>query len=229
MHDLYGGLLLELRGVTERVGQMHVTVCGQCLAELRKENHGHPPQLSIANNLWIGQIPWQLETLTFPKQLLIALLYPRVYVFKLFPKDIHARPDASTLQRGMQETVSTCDLDMEGAELMVQGDLLPQPTSILPSVISVTFIGKGKLPKHWLQATFRVHHQHIFGTLTWLKTHNKYYGDISIDTECICELPEDDVPAEIVGIIHQTMDIGLINQKAAGYVPAKQNMSGKSG
>ena len=28
---------------------------------------------------------WALEVLTFPEQFLIALVYPQVYMFKLFP------------------------------------------------------------------------------------------------------------------------------------------------
>jgi hypothetical protein len=33
-------------------------------------------------------VPWQFQVLTFPEQLLIALLYPWVFMFKLFPKKI---------------------------------------------------------------------------------------------------------------------------------------------
>ena len=152
-------MLLEPQGVFQERGHTRVKVCGLCMSELKAGNHQQPPRLSLANNLWIGRIPWQLETLTFPEQLLIALHYPRVYVFKLFPKNIHARPEASTLQRGMQGTVSTYDLDVEGAASMVQGHMLPRSTTILPLVISVTFIGQGKLPKNWLQSTFRVRRQ----------------------------------------------------------------------
>ena len=155
-HDLFQGRLLEPKGVIEDSGtQTQVRVCGNCFSELREESANEtPPRLSLANNLWIGRIPWQLEVLTFPEQLLIALLYPCVYVFKLFPKDVNYRPDASTLQRGMRGTVSTYDLDMEGAASMIQGNLLPRSMTILPSIISVTFISRGELPKRWLQSTF---------------------------------------------------------------------------
>ena len=149
----------------------------------------------MANHLWIGRIPWQLQVLTFPEQLLIALLHPPIYVFKLFPKDIQYRPDASTLQQGMRGTVSTYDLDIEGAASMVQGNLMCRPASILPSVLSIMFIGRGDLPKCWLRTTFRVQCQIIFEALSWLQHHNsKYYGHITIDPDRICQLPEDDVP-----------------------------------
>ncbi|KAL4068190.1 hypothetical protein J3A83DRAFT_4097740, partial [Scleroderma citrinum] len=56
-----------------------------CLDELQKPSNT-PPQYSLANILWIGCIPWQLQVLTFPEQLLITHLYSHVFIFKLFPK-----------------------------------------------------------------------------------------------------------------------------------------------
>ena len=214
-HDLFEGRLLEPSGVSGG----DVKVCSNCQKELHSESD-KPLALSLPNNLWIGRIPWELQVLTFPEQLLIALLYRRIYVFKLFPKDVHYRPEDSMLQRGMRGTVSTYDLNMDGAVSMVQGDLMPRLAAILPSVISVTFIGRGDLPKHWLRTTFRVRHQVIFEALRWLKTHNtKYYGHITIDLDHICQLPEDDVPPKILGVIRQTTDTGLVDQESVGYVP----------
>jgi hypothetical protein len=165
--------------------------------------------------------------LTFPEQLLIALLYPRVYVFKLYPKDVNFHPDGSTLQRGMRGNVSTYDLDADGVASMVQGNLMPRPALILPSVISVTFIGRGDAPKRSLRSIFRVRRQFVFEALRWLKTNNhKYYGDIQIDPKRLCGLPEDDVPIEILGIIRQTDDIGLVDQESAGYVPTDSDEIG---
>lgn len=65
-HDLFDGKLLHRAGVRVVEDAVYVT------------------RHSLANNLWIGDVPWVLKTLTFPEQLLIALAYARVYVFKLF-------------------------------------------------------------------------------------------------------------------------------------------------
>jgi hypothetical protein len=128
-----------------------------------------PPALSLANGMWLGKMPWQLERLTLPEQLLVAQLYPRVFVFKLFPKDIHRQPDASSLQQAMRGSVSGYDLDVSGVVSMVQGNLKPRPTVILASVIAVTFIGQGTLPKRWLQSIFRVCQQFVYEALQRLK------------------------------------------------------------
>jgi hypothetical protein len=56
--------------------------------------------------------------------------------------------------------------------------------------------------------------------LRWLKANNpKYYGEINISEEQANLLPEDDVPEELLAIIRQSTDRGLVDQEADGYVP----------
>lgn len=203
-----------------------VTCCRECRDAL-KTTSTLPPKLSLANGLWIGDVPWHLQVLTIPEQMLIALLFPRVFVFKLFPKHMGGGRDPTTLQRGMRGTVSTYELDMQGIASMVAGDLMPRPSAILASVISVTFIGLGALPKQWLRHTFRVRRQFVFEALSWLKQNNqKYYGDIEIDPARIASLPEDDVPDELLGVTRQSEDIGLVVSESEGYVPVERGKSG---
>jgi len=219
-HDKFlGGMLLEPRGVVVGPsGEKHVRVCGACRTELGKERN-LPPKFSLANNLWIGQIPWELKKLTFPEQLLIAHLYPRVFVFKLYPKSAGYAHEPATLQRGMRGTVSTYDLNVNAVTEMLEGKLMPRPLTILSSLISVTYIGVGKLPKNWLRSTFRVRREAVASALAWLKTNNpKYYGDITISTDALRQLPDDDVPDEILSIVRQSSDVGILDQEGAGYV-----------
>ncbi|KAF9234215.1 hypothetical protein BU15DRAFT_79235 [Melanogaster broomeanus] len=84
--DRFKGMLLEPKAVMKREGEMMVSICSLCLGHLRDAKKTTPPRLSLANGLWIGRVPWQLAVLTFAEQLLVALLYPRVFVFKLFLK-----------------------------------------------------------------------------------------------------------------------------------------------
>jgi hypothetical protein len=217
-HDLYDGKLLEPAGVTGERANPKVNVCAQCWNGL-SEHMESPPQYSLANNLWIGRIPWELSILTLPEQLLIALLYPRVFVFKLHPI-CKGRFDSSQLQRGMRGTVSTYDLDMEGISAMISGDLMPRPLEVLASVISVTYVGLGELPKNWLLNTFRVRRDVVRRSLCRLKAINpKYYGSIKIDSDRIQALPEDDVPLVITSLVRQSTDTGIIDQESDGYVP----------
>ncbi|KAI5997900.1 hypothetical protein EDD15DRAFT_2109092, partial [Pisolithus albus] len=183
--------------VHEVDGLTMVNLCMSCLQDLRSAKE-KPPQYSLANGLWIGPVPWQLQILTFSEQLLIALLYPRVFVFKLFPKKIGGVRDVSACQRAMRGNVSTYALDMKGIASMIEGSLMPRPPAILASLISITFIGVGQLPKRWLHSIFRIRRTVIFEALRWLKENNSvYYGDIEISAERIQLLPEDDLPQEV--------------------------------
>ena len=229
-HDLYDGKLLEPMGVsTDESGTYRVNACLSCVNSLLKVTPNSPPPLSLANNMWIGPIPLELSTLTFPEQLLIAHLYPRVYVFKLFPKNA-AGIDPSKLQRAMGGTVTTFELDLSGAVSMLEGNLMPRPPALLASIISVTFIGIGQLPKSWLRQFFCVRRQKVHAALSWLKKNNpKYYGDISIDQDRLAQLPENDVPPEILSIVWQSTDTGMIDQESAGYVPTGEELEDQAG
>lgn len=155
-HILFNNKLLDPSGVYMAEDNIQYTnICHPCLDDLmrlgqanrREDGMFRPPKFSLANNLWIGKIPWQLQILSFSEQFLISYLYSQVYVFKLFPKG-GAENDLSTLQRGMRGTICIYNLDIGGIASMVSGDLMPRPPSILASLISVIFIGLGDLPKH---------------------------------------------------------------------------------
>ncbi|KAJ3731611.1 hypothetical protein DFJ43DRAFT_1039898 [Lentinula guzmanii] len=156
LHTLFEGKLLEKAGIINSPNSdILVTVCSDCWGELNHKTD-LPPKFSLANDMWIGEVPIALQGLTFPEQLLIAQLYPHVYVFKLFPKKIGGKRNAAFLQNGMRGNVTTFELDNTGIISMLEGKLMPRPAAILASVITVTFCGLGKLPKKWLRNTFRV-------------------------------------------------------------------------
>ena len=222
-HDLFDGKLLDPAGVTVGVEDPIVTVCRECMQDLKKSREA-PPKFALANRMWIGKIPWELQVLTFPEQLLIALLYPRVYVFKLYPKRQLGGNMLSNLQRAMRGNVSTYRLNTDAVADMVKGKLMPRPPEILASLISVNFIAVGEVPKAWLHPTFRVRWTVLLRALQWLKQNNpKYYGDIEISEERLNELPEDDVPEEINAIVRQTEDTGILEEETDGYVPRDEN------
>ncbi|PSR82815.1 hypothetical protein PHLCEN_2v5969, partial [Hermanssonia centrifuga] len=103
-HDLYNECLLEPTGIIHNLnGEQVVNICHDCFKHLSSASDG-PPHLALANNMWIGCIPWELQVLTLPEHLLIALVHLRIYIVKLYPKDKDFRPDPTTLQRGMHRT-----------------------------------------------------------------------------------------------------------------------------
>ena len=155
-------------------------VCDECLQDMRKQAP-LPPRFSLTNNLWVGAVPAKLSSLTFLEQLLIMHLYPQVYIFKLFPKS--GGGIMAGLQRGMHGNVRTYKSNVHSMTEMVEGKLMSHPLTVLPSLITIMYIGIGRIPKDWLHSTFRVQHHHISIVLAWLRENNpKYYGDIVIST-----------------------------------------------
>ena len=224
-HTLFDGKLLEPAGVKVINGNHYqVNVCQQCRTSLESSKNDLPPVLSLANNMWIGIVPKELSSLTLSEQLLISHLYPRVYVFKLYTKKPGSEKHPESLQRAMRGTVSTFELNMDSITSMLEGNLMPRRPSILASLVSVTYIGLGRLPKKWLRYIFRVRRQKVLSALLWLKANNtKYYGDITISKVNIETLPDDDVPVELLSIVRQSTDVGVVDQESSGYVPAHEN------
>ncbi|KAF8919081.1 hypothetical protein CPB85DRAFT_1213262, partial [Mucidula mucida] len=89
--------------------------------------------------LWIGFVPVEYQQLSFAEQLLMAQYYPRVYVFKLWPKGGICNTDH--LQHGMRGNVTSYEHNMSGIASMLEGNLMPRLVAVLASVLSVTFIG----------------------------------------------------------------------------------------
>ena len=167
--------------------------------------------------MWIGPIPFELEILTFSEQMLVALAYPRCFVFKLYPRDGRIS-DPDSLQWGIRGNVTSYELNNEDIFKMVEGKLLPRPLAMLPSVIAVTFVGVGKLPKAWLRRLFRVRRQVVFDALRWMKANNYMYGDMRVDIDRFREYPLDDVPLEVSASVGQLSSDTIAEEERAGYV-----------
>jgi hypothetical protein len=224
-HDLLDGILVERDAIQVSENCTTIQICKHCLNELKNSELDLPPSRSLSNNLWIGPIPHVLKRLSLPEQLLVALVYPRVFVFKLFPRRIKVnRFDNTnqTFQRAMRGNVCSYELDAPGIANMVEGNLMPRPPAILASVIQVTLFGLQKLPENWMRHIFRVRRDYLREALVWLKEHNpKFYGDIEICPRRLSSLPVDGVPDEILSISRQSDDLNLVERGCDSYIPGE--------
>ncbi|KIY48991.1 hypothetical protein FISHEDRAFT_58577 [Fistulina hepatica ATCC 64428] len=128
--QLMNGMLLAEAGIHREQDMTSIDICNDCHKALQhgNANDDEPPKYSWVNNLWIGEVLIQLQCLTIPESLLISLVYPRVIITKLFPKARIAS--------------------------MLEGNMMPRHPAILASILSITFIGKGKIPKNWIRQSF---------------------------------------------------------------------------
>jgi hypothetical protein len=178
-HVLWHSALVLGNEVEELEDGYCAFICIECVTALQKAKL---PRFALANDLWIGDTPYQLGTLTIPEQLLVARHYPRCYIFKLYPREGGQMPSES-LQRGMKGNISLYELNTKDVVKMLDGQMMPNAVSTLASVLAITFVGSKVLPKDWLKSTFRVRRRSVYKVLLWLKANNCLYGYICIDED----------------------------------------------
>lgn len=223
--DYICGMLLAKRGCQYTEGDTvpDVTVCRECLTQLTVDaKDGQeipPPQHSFANGLWYGEVPHCLRVLTLPERLLIARIYPRVYVIKLQPKQGRRHFNPETLQTALVGNVISFDHNTDKVADMIEGNIMPHKPSILASLISIAFVSAGPVNRAALRRTFNIRRKVVDEALVWLQQHNRYYEDIKISKERLAALPVDDVVDEIFDVIREESNPIIADHERGGYVP----------
>nr|GAT43542.1 predicted protein [Mycena chlorophos] len=180
--------------------------------------HERPP-LSLANNMWIGPVPFVLNILTLPERLLVALYFPAAYVVKLFPKKAGGKKwDKEKINSGMRGNVSTYRLNTKDIADMIEGTLMPRPVGVLAAIVAVTFVGAKNVPLLLLSDIFEVRRQRVADALSWLKANNPFYARIEISDERLNALPTSGIPDEIL-FVRYAPDESILDREHAGYVP----------
>ena len=139
------------------------------------------PALSLANGMWIGDVPSELAILTLPERMLVAKYFPAAYIVKLSPKQKGASHWSSLgMNSGVRGNVATYKLNVEDIADIVDPKIMPPPAKILASVIGVIIIGPKNMPEHTMLGYFRVRRDCIRRGLKWLFDHNPLYADSQI-------------------------------------------------
>lgn len=224
---LHRGMLLEEAGVvgpSDGGGDSCGWICDACMKLLKA---GVRPKLALANNMWIGSVPDELRVLTVPEQMLVALHYPKAFVYKLFTRDGVIR-DPDLLQRGMSGNVTVYPIELKDVVGMLEGNLLPRRPELLVSVIAICFVGVGRLPQRWLKGTFRVRRAVVHTALQWLKRNNPLYRDIEISEERLLLLPVDSVPRELLSTVRTERSATTARREREGYVLDSESSESES-
>ena len=119
--------------------------------------------------------------------------------------------DPSTSMDGLVGNVSAVEMPHPDIERMLQGSFglhMPLPLAVLSECISVAWIVPTGSPSPDLRGVLGVRRQHVSDALQWLKTHNPLYHDIVIDPARLAQLPEFDLPEEV--IVRQSSNPDLI-------------------
>ncbi|KAF8067607.1 hypothetical protein FPV67DRAFT_1449245 [Lyophyllum atratum] len=90
-HVLTEGMLLCSQAIFNDRACYICRTCYNCMGR------NTMPALSLANGMWIGDVPYELARLTLPEQILIARYHSAAYVIKMLPKKRGPEPLAATM------------------------------------------------------------------------------------------------------------------------------------
>jgi hypothetical protein len=167
----------ELRGPILAPGCSKV--CPLCVQSLDK---GNLPTLSLANGLWIGQIPEELQDLTYAEQLLIARVRHNRCIVKVSSGMRKMRANAISFSNPMPKIYN----------------ILPPPLEEMDEVLAFIYTGPCKPTKADFNRTpLLVRHIKVFKALHWLKLNHIDYYDCEISEKNLASYPEDGPPVVV--------------------------------
>ena len=182
-------------------------LCQTCHGALSKKSI---PKFSAANNMWLGDVPPELEGLTIPEQQLISLYRHNSCIIKLH-SPFHSATTAQTALKG------NCITFLQNIPNIV--GTLPLSLDDLCDTLKVIFVGARPPDRIHLRKVLTVRKKKIVQALQWLKKYNILYQKVTINLQNINQLPEDDVPDSIILTLEQRSITEQTPSERVGYVP----------
>jgi hypothetical protein len=201
------GIILYTNGLFQQNKVNMCTICQKCHDALSKE---HIPKFSVANNMWLGDVPAELQGLTIPEEKLISFYRHNSCIIKLH-SPFHSTTTAQAALKG------NCISFLQNVPNIVNS--LPLTLDDLCDTLKVIFVGARPPERIHLRKILTVRKKKIIQALHWLKKHNMLYRNIEINLKNIDQLPEDDVPECIISTMEQRIGIEEIQSERVGYVP----------
>lgn len=183
----WANALLDVNGVKANDdGTGHLELCTTCLRSLRR---GSMPKHALANRLYPGPVPDELNDLTMVEECMIARARAKSWIVKL--QETESGSASPTSQRGLKG--HTIIYPQQPDKLAT---VLPPAVGETLTFICIIFVGSSSLTKEWLRNSAKplvVRREKVRTALMWLKANNPLYKDVNIHEENLHALPEEDV------------------------------------
>lgn len=159
-------------------------ICNDCNGCLVK---GIRPKMSLANSLWLGEVPEVLKDLTLAEQALISRVRYNRCVVRV--SSGHAKMIANVIS-------------FEHPSMKIY-DRLPLAKDDLDDVLAVVFTGVVKPNEDDMRRTpVLVRRNQVKRALEWLKLNHRNYADLEIDYKALNTYALEDVP---IGVWHKPL------------------------
>ena len=178
--------LVDKHGVISNVNGIILELCTACSRSLCRHKL---PKFALANRLYTGPVPAELEDLTMVEECMIARARAKSWIVKLQEQETDSA--SPTAQRGLK------------GHSIIYPQQPDQVASVLPpavdetlAYICVIFVGSSAPTSAWLRDKAKplaVRRERVRKALQWLKVNNPLYRDVEISDNNLNTLPVDDV------------------------------------
>ncbi|KIO19383.1 hypothetical protein M407DRAFT_223170 [Tulasnella calospora MUT 4182] len=145
------------------------------------------PRLALANKLYLGDVPMELQDLTMVEEAMIARCRAKAWIVQRKETNV-GMPNA---QRGLKGHIIIYPQRPEAL-----ATILPPSLEEVLTPICVIFVGSAPPSKEWLEQHAKpltVRKEKIRSALLWLKAHKPLYSEIDINHAMIDSLPESSI------------------------------------
>jgi hypothetical protein len=204
------GVILYKKGLVpglsaNKRSMIHCNVCTECWLALSKEK---VPKFSIANKVWLGDVPIELQGLTLPEQRLISIYRHNSCIVKLH-SSFHTTATAQSAIKGNCISFPQDVVNIASS--------LPLELNDLCDSLKIIFIGCHAPERKQLKHILTVRKKKVSDALRWLRQNNPLYHTVVIDQERIDQLPVDDVPDSLWTTIQISTDVQASEGERASY------------
>ena len=201
------GAILDTHGFKDRsTDGVIIQICSECHSSLEKNNM---PRLALANHLYRGTPPAEFKDLTWIEEMVCAKYRTTAHITRIYQSSDPAQPKVF---HG-----NVCAHDMN---VVSTAAVLPRTPTDINGMLSVVFIGPGKLKPEDLGQLYKIRKQKVWRFLLWLKSHNRLYIDIPLDPAIMDMYPDHGVLPEIEHAFfedHTTDGAKTFADKTAGF------------
>jgi hypothetical protein len=182
--------MLDSDGIqADSSGGFHLQVCVECHTALKQSK---VPRLALANNLYRGSLPDEFKDLSWVEEMVCAKYRNTAHITRIYQSSDPSQPKVF---HG-----NTCAHDMN---VISTASVLPRTPADINGMLSVVFVGPGKLKIDQLGAMFKIRKNKVWQFLVWLTRNNKIYLDMPLDKSIMDLYPDDGpLPDLEAAIIH---------------------------
>ncbi|KIM39168.1 hypothetical protein M413DRAFT_75250, partial [Hebeloma cylindrosporum] len=164
--------MLDREGISEcNASHAKLNICSECYTYLMRKKM---PRLALANNLYRGVLPDEFQNLTWVEEMVCSIYRNTAHITCLYGSSDPSQP---TVLHG-----NTCAHEIN---VTSTASVLPHTPADINGMLSIVFVGAGKLSTDSLHKMFRVHRKKVQDFLCWLKAHNQLYSNIPVDWQVL--------------------------------------------